>query len=223
MPNYKLFSFDKVSSTQTVAAELVASNRATDRTVILAAAQSAGRGRYHREWVSHHGNLYASFIYEIASRDPTLSYTIAVAVAETMMSFGIDARIKWPNDIMVDGKKISGTLIEYSRNFVIVGIGINIKTNPTLHDVGYKTARMDDYHSGLTVNEVMSVLINNIDDWMRRDFAMVRARWTELATAIGTEISYQGKSATFCGINETGAAILRCGSEYKFVFGNEIG
>ena len=62
---YKLLSFDKIPSTQDYAHDLIANRNAVNKTVITALAQSAGRGRYRRNWVSHHGNLYASFIYKL--------------------------------------------------------------------------------------------------------------------------------------------------------------
>ena len=106
MANYKLISVDKIPSTQDYAHELIAAGRAIDGTAVLAAAQSAGRGRMRRRWVSHHGNLYVSFVFSSPVRDARLSYAIAVAVAETIASFGIHPTIKWPNDILVDNKKI---------------------------------------------------------------------------------------------------------------------
>ena len=102
---YKLLSFDKIPSTQDYAHELISSGRAVNRTAILAAAQSSGRGRYRRKWVSHHGNLYISFIFLSPERNPRLSYSVAVAVADTIASFGLHPTIKWPNDILVDKKK----------------------------------------------------------------------------------------------------------------------
>ena len=223
--NYKLYSFDKIPSTQEFAHELVARGDAVDRTIILAAAQSAGRGRYRRKWVSHHGNLYASFIYRDDRRRPTLSYSVAVAVAETLISFGITPQIKWPNDILVGGKKISGILIEYAKNFVIVGIGINIKSNPTV-TADYETTKMDHFKVGEKVDKVLAVLMNQMDFWMSRldagDFATVRARWMELAAGINAEIKYRGRPATLCEINADGALVLRRGNEYILTFGDEI-
>ena len=140
LDTYKLLSFDKITSTQDFAHDLIARGTATNKTVIMALAQSAGRGRYRRTWVSHHGNLYVSFIYKLDERDPRLSYAVAVAIAETLISFGMNPQIKWPNDVLIDGKKISGVLIEYSQNFVIVGIGINVKTCPTVK--AYNTSQM---------------------------------------------------------------------------------
>ena len=157
MANYKLLSFDKIPSTQDYALELIASGRATDHTAILAAAQSAGRGRMRRTWVSHHGNLYISFIFSSPERDARLSYSVGVAIAETIASFGIRPTIKWPNDILVDGSKIAGVLIEYSGDFVVVGIGINVNSNPTVDR--YKTTKMDNY-SEIPMNEYIEKMIN---------------------------------------------------------------
>ena len=93
MDTYKLLSFDKISSTQDYAHDLIAHGEAHNKTIIHALAQSAGRGRYRRTWVSHHGNLYASFIYKTPERDPKLSYAVAVAIAETLISFGLNQKL----------------------------------------------------------------------------------------------------------------------------------
>lgn len=216
---YKLISFDKITSTQDYAHDLIAENKATDKTVISALAQSAGRGRYKRNWVSHHGNLYASFIYKTTERDPKLSYAVAVAIAETLISFGISPQIKWPNDVLIDGKKISGILIEYARNFVIVGIGINIKTCPTVKE--YQTTKVKNY-ADASVEDVLSVLIKKLDKWRRANFAVVRERWMELAICINKMVKYQGKEAELIGLNEDGALVLRFGTRYVLTYGDEI-
>ena len=216
---YKMLSFDKIPSTQDYAHDLIAEGKATDKTVVVAQAQSAGRGRYKRTWVSHHGNLYASFIYKVYERDPKLSYAVAVAIAETLIAFGLKPQIKWPNDVLIDGKKISGVLIEYARNFVIVGIGINIKTCPTVKE--YKTTKVNDY-TNASVEEILSVLMKKLDKWRGVSFAFVRERWMELAICINKMIKYQGKQAELIGLNEDGALVLRFDSRYVLTYGDEI-
>ena len=216
---YKLLSFDKVSSTQDLAHDLIARHEIVGKTVVVAQTQTAGRGRYNRTWVSKPGNLYVSFIYKLQERDPKLSYAVAVAVAETLMSFGLNPQIKWPNDVLIDGKKISGILIEYSLNFVIIGIGINIKSCPTSLD--YKTAKVCDCIN-VSPKEVLSVLIKKIDKWRNADFAVVRERWMDMAIGINETITYHGKNAQLIGLNERGALVLRCGSNYILTYGDEI-
>lgn len=216
---YKVFSFDKVPSTQTTAIDLIEQRRAADHCVIVAAAQSDGRGRFHRKWVSHHGNLYASFIYACPERDARLSYAVAVAVADTLLSFGIAPMIKWPNDILVDGKKISGILIEYYGRFVVVGIGINIATNPTVAE--YKTTKTDDFVK-VSVNDVLGKLMKYLDKWIRADFQNVRERWMAMAVGLDTSVKYRGNVAQLKGINENGALVLLCGTRYVLAYGDEI-
>ena len=216
---YKLISFDKISSTQDYAHDLIAQKKATDKTVIAALAQSAGRGRYRRTWVSHHGNLYASFIYKTSERDPRLSYAVAVAIAETLISFGLKPQIKWPNDVLIDGKKISGVLIEYAQNFVIVGIGINIETCPTVKE--YQTTKVKKY-ADVSIEEVLSALMKKLDKWRKADFYDVRERWMKLAICINKPVKYQGKMAELIGINEDGALVLRFDTRYVLTYGDEI-
>jgi BirA family biotin operon repressor/biotin-[acetyl-CoA-carboxylase] ligase len=219
LAGYKLLSFDKIPSTQDYAHELIASGRAADCTAVLAAAQSSGRGRYRRKWVSHHGNLYISFIYLLPERNPRLSYSVAVAVAETIASFGMHPTIKWPNDILVDDKKISGILIEYSGDYVVIGVGINVNSNPTVDR--YKTTKMDNY-SEIPMNELLNRLMRNMERWIKSDFRSVRLRWMELAACINCVVKYQGEPAILVGINENGALVLRRDTRYLLVFGDEI-
>lgn len=219
LAGYKLISFDKIPSTQTYALDMVASGTARDHTIVMAEAQSAGRGRYRRTWVSHHGNFYASFIFSAPERDSRLSYMVAVAIAETIMSFGIIPTIKWPNDILIDGKKVCGVLIEYAGTFVIVGIGINIKSNPTVAE--NITTKLENY-ADVPKAELLNRLMRNLDKWMKTDFAIVRARWMELAIALRKVVKYRGQDVELIEINENGALVLRRGSEYMLAYGDEI-
>ena len=216
---YKVFSYDKIPSTQNTATDLIAERKAGDHSVVVAAAQSAGRGRFRRKWVSHHGNLYASFIYACPERDARLSYAVAIAVADTLLSFGIVPTIKWPNDILVDDKKISGILIEYYGRFVIVGIGINVATNPTVNE--YKTTKMNNF-TIVKPADVLTRLMKNLDKWIKTDFATVRSRWMSMATGLNTTVKYRGATAELIGINENGALVLRCGTRYVLAYGDEI-
>lgn len=220
LDTYKLLSFDKITSTQDYAHDLIARGDAQNKTIVTAEAQTAGRGRYRRVWVSHHGNLYASFIYKTMERDPRLSYAVAVAIAETLISFGIKPQIKWPNDVLVGNKKISGVLIEYAQNFVIIGIGINVKSCPTVRE--NKTTKIANYNSDINIDDVLSALIKQMDKWRRVNFLTVRERWMDMAIAINKIITYHGKSVELIGLNEDGALVLRDDTRYILAYGDEI-
>jgi len=217
---YNVISCGRIPSTQLMATDMVADGSAQDLTVITASSQTAGRGRNARKWISDSGNLYASFIYKAGARRPTLAYSFAVAAAETLLSFDVPVQIKWPNDLLADGKKISGTLLEYCRDFLIVGIGINIKSNP--QNAPYKTAKTDDYAPGLTPTKVLGRLIECFEKWRGKDFPHVRQRWMELAIDMNSPVNYHGAGAVYCGLSDTGAMILRRGGKYELVYGDEM-
>lgn len=220
LANYKLISFDKIPSTQQYAHEMISAGRATDHTAILAAAQSAGRGRYRRTWVSHHGNLYVSFIFNRAGYDGRLAYMVGIATAMAIASYGIDARIKWPNDILIDNKKASGILIEYSGEFVIIGIGVNITTCPTVNAT-YKTTRLNDYANVERI-DLLGRIMNQLDEWMSTDFSIVQKKWNELSIAINRKIMWRGNEYKMIGIDGNGALVLTHNDETVHVWGDEI-
>ena len=79
-----------------------------------------------------------------------------------------------------------------------------------------------DVYSDIPMNELLARLMRNIDRWRRADFRMVRERWTELAACLNRPVKYQGESAELIGINENGALVLRRGTRYLLVYGDEI-
>lgn len=220
MANYKLISFDKIPSTQEYAHEMVNTGRAADHTAILAAAQSAGRGRYSRTWISHHGNLYVSFIFNRANFDGRLAYMVGVAVAAAIAEYGINAKIKWPNDILIDDKKVSGILIEYSGDFVIIGIGVNITTNPTVN-AAYETTRLNNY-ADVERMDLLHRIMNKLDIWMNTGFDTVRQKWNEMSTALGGTIIWRDNTYKMIELDADGALILGRDEKIFRVWGDEI-
>jgi BirA family biotin operon repressor/biotin-[acetyl-CoA-carboxylase] ligase len=117
----------RVSSTQNEARRLVQTGIAGPGHVVVADEQSEGRGRFGRSWLSPAGGLYATFV--VASH-PLIPLISGVAVLRALARFGVDAHLKWPNDIVVDGGKLAGTLIETAASVALVGIGINLEEAP---------------------------------------------------------------------------------------------
>jgi BirA family biotin operon repressor/biotin-[acetyl-CoA-carboxylase] ligase len=119
--------FGTVPSTQAEARRLLASGQAETGHVIIAEEQSAGRGRFGRNWLSPRGGLYATFILDDG---PILSIRAGLAVVRALCGFGIDARLKWPNDVLVEEKKIGGILVDGVGDLALVGVGINLTDTP---------------------------------------------------------------------------------------------
>lgn len=111
---------------------------AREGTWLRAERQSEGRGRMGRSWESPAGNLYASTLVRVFPGDPqpaTLALVAAVAVWQAVDALlPRRARIKWPNDILIDGAKLSGMLLERVGDAVVIGIGVNVMAHPDLPD-----------------------------------------------------------------------------------------
>lgn len=130
-----LFYFDEVSSTNDVLRERAAKG-APEGTVVLASSQTSGRGRRGKQWLSVPGKgVYISILLRPrwqSTESPFISFFAALAVARTLDRFNIGAvKLKWPNDVLANGRKIGGVLVEprVGRgmiDFVVVGVGINV-------------------------------------------------------------------------------------------------
>ncbi len=134
--------FDEVTSTMDVARDL-ARNHCPDFTVVVAGSQTKGRGRLKRAWHSSAGGLYFTLVLR-PQMTPAFSYRINFAASAIMARtlrnlFNIDARVKWPNDILVNGRKISGMLSEMEAEadlitFINIGLGINVNNDPPIDE-----------------------------------------------------------------------------------------
>lgn len=132
--NHPIYYYDCLGSTNTQA-RVLAEGGACDGSLVLADAQDAGKGRMGRAFFSPAGSgIWMTLILKpdlLPEKASMLTLVAAVAVQETMMDFGIPSGIKWPNDIVVHGKKVTGILTEMKAEadkieYVIVGIGINV-------------------------------------------------------------------------------------------------
>jgi BirA family biotin operon repressor/biotin-[acetyl-CoA-carboxylase] ligase len=128
----RILFFQKLGSTMDEAARQAEAG-AEEGTVIVAETQSASRGRLGRPWVSEPGNLYVSVIFRPDRRTlPYLSSLCGVAVVRAVKkATGLQARLKWPNDVLLNGKKVAGILLESAINgdrvkYAVAGLGFNV-------------------------------------------------------------------------------------------------
>ncbi len=197
---------------------------------MLADSQERGRGRLGKKWVSPSGvNIYMSIILrpEIEPNDATL-ITIMAAVGCTIALrrvTGLNVTIKWPNDLMVSGKKIGGILTELktdpnSINFAIVGVGINVNIDiDALPDDVKKiaTSVKDETGTPYSRTEIIVEILNEIDKWYRILKRMGRkillSEWQRLTSTLGREVKVTVGKEAFAGlaesINDEGMLILR--------------
>ena len=105
-------------------------------TVITADRQKGGKGQFGKEWISPEGNLYATYCFVVPTGFeglPHAAQLISWSVAQVLMDLGLEPKFKWPNDILLDGKKVAGALVEaetfVKETFVFASIGLNINAN----------------------------------------------------------------------------------------------
>ncbi|MEE8401516.1 MAG: biotin--[acetyl-CoA-carboxylase] ligase [Candidatus Hydrothermarchaeaceae archaeon] len=216
----KIERFGKVDSTNDIAKSL-ARDGAREGTVIIADSQSGGRGRYERCWSSPSGGIFVSVILRpdtLSGRVSLLPLLAGSAVANTLNGlYGIGAQVKWPNDVLIGERKVSGILseIDTDDDFVIVGIGINANFDPgDLPKEVRKTATTlkAELKREVSKTELLRRLLSELDDMYNR-FCTGSLKIS--CSTIKKQVKVITKTQEFLGkaeeIDETGALILRLG------------
>ncbi len=218
---------DSLGSTQDEARRLVQAG-AAHGTVVTAREQTAGRGRHGRQWASPPGNVYLSILLRLdlpPSRVADLGFVAALAVADAVNAFLPDhAALKWPNDVLVDGAKISGILIEQVESVAIVGIGLNVLDVPKqtpypVTSLATLTRRADARRRLPQAGEVevarellLDAFARWLDVWQSSGFEPVRAEWLLRAHPLGTKLhvstSAEAIEGCFGGLDDDGALLL---------------
>jgi BirA family biotin operon repressor/biotin-[acetyl-CoA-carboxylase] ligase len=226
----RVFLFESVDSTNERALALPASETSAQGAVILADSQSRGRGRLGRRWISPAGrNIYMSALLkpEIGLRDATL-LTVAGALA-TGGALGnktrLDIRIKWPNDLMVNGRKIGGILTELRSdpqkiNLAVIGIGVNVNSGEMdfPEEVrGIATSVRNETGRIFSRVEIMVEILKELEIWYKmlthEGGKPLLEEWKNRSSTIGKEVRIAIGREVLSGVAETidddGMLILR--------------
>ena len=205
--------------------------------------QTSGRGRQGRVWTSAEGNLYASTLVRLRAIDPqaaTLALVAAVALEEVVRAYlpsfpregggpesqavspvVLDPRlrggtvIKWPNDLLLDGAKLSGTLLERADDAVVIGIGVNLAHHPeSLDRPATSLAAHGAAPDPADFLETLAAAFHRwLSIWRNEGLAPVRARWLDRAHPTGTALTARLPDGSaidglFTGLDGEGALIL---------------
>ena len=200
--------FDRVSSTQDIAKTYPVGS------VIVAKQQDKGRGRMGRTWVSEPGNLFFSAVLPEYEKPYLYGFVASLSVAEALASYS--PRLKWPNDVLLQNKKVCGLLLEHENDKVILGVGVNIVSSPK-EGMLYETISLKDVGPVPTVEQLLTVCLTclekNIQQLMDSGFAPIRRRWLEYAMGLGQHIRVALPNETlegeFEGLTEEGFLRLR--------------
>ncbi len=207
---------ETVDSTQRHAAALAADG-AVDGTAVVADTQTQGRGRRGRVWLDTPGeSLLLSVVLRTSlplARLPTLSIAAGVAVAEALIeSAGVDARLKWPNDVVIGGRKIAGVLLERHGDAVILGIGVNVAQTSVRARLAPQATSVAIEHGRADRDAILGAILATVAHWRGRleheGFTPVRTRWTVLASMLGRRITAGEVVGTAIGLDDDGALLL---------------
>ncbi len=213
-PPFQVVALDSVGSTNDEAKRLAASG-AAHGTLVWALEQTSGRGRLDRVWASPRGNLYISAILRPAvppARAAELGFVASLAVADLVAALvpgGRDkVRLKWPNDVLADGAKLSGILLEaWSESggpvdWVVLGIGVNLASAPvgTPYPVtSFATLGAEiDVSAGLEA--LASALAVRLAMWEQSGFAPIRRDWLGLARGLDERLEIRHGSTPIAGL-----------------------
>ncbi|MFC0408171.1 biotin--[acetyl-CoA-carboxylase] ligase [Roseomonas elaeocarpi] len=207
---------------------------------VVARRQTAGRGQHGRSWESPPGNLYLSILLRPRESPRTLpqwGLLLAVALADTLAPLLPEPgalRLKWPNDLLIDGAKLAGILVEGGTDatgnpWLVVGIGVNLAAAPEVP--GRAVTSMQA--AGAEPQEPEAVarsLLASLDRWATRrhldGFAAVRAAWLARGPSLDATLTVRGRngevSGRFQGLSEDGALLLGTGGRVHAVVAGEV-
>ena len=194
----------------------------TENGWLIADRQTAGRGRQGRAWFDGAGNFMGSTVVHLRPTDPapaTLSFVAGLAGYEAVKPFvpgSIALMLKWPNDLLLDGAKVNGVLLERTGDVIVVGIGVNLAASPDLPD--RKTAAIADHAPApdrdLFAQTLAGAFADELERWRMYGLKPLLRRWEAAAHPRGARLSVQppGEAAIegcYDGLGKDGALYLR--------------
>jgi len=224
---WRHLALDQVGSTN-VEAMVLADSGDAGQIWVTALSQQAGKARRGRQWISHPGNLYGSLLLiDPAPRDALATLPLMVslalhkAVLQELPQIGERLKIKWPNDLLLDGKKLSGILLEaqpdrHGRSAVVIGCGVNCRHFPenplypatSLAHEGFEVVPMKLFR------QLALAMASELRIWAQgHGFAIIRREWLDRCHGLGEAIvaRYPDRElqGTFIDINTDGLLLLR--------------
>ena len=228
MVNFKLNILQSCSSTNDIAIKN-AKEGLPEGTSYLSYSQTKGRGRNNNQWNSIKGNLFLSTIFRPTSKKTywhQLSLIIGHSILETLLNLGVEKNkleLKWPNDVLVDEKKISGVLLESFDNFIVGGIGLNIVKVPQ-NEIKWDTTKLNDhlindFSLKYIANMLLKIIFKNYVIWEAKGFIFFKNKLNNELKNINNNIvirlnsDLNNISGIFLGLGDNGSLKIKVGNE----------
>ena len=191
------------------------------KVAVRAEKQTSGRGRRGRNWISEEGNLFCSLAFEFELKNlGALVMITALSLAQAAESFSaaVKPQLKWPNDVLLNGAKLSGILLEKGEgDYIIVGVGVNIVSAPENENLLYKATSL--YENGIicTAEEFLARYLQKFNRNLllldRNKKALLKDEWLKRARGIGQPVVVRcddrEEKGVFCGIDDDMALLLK--------------
>ncbi len=236
-----LHAYEEVISTSDVAKEL-ADGGAEHGEVVIAETQTAGRGRRGRSWISPpRKNVYFSVVLRPdlpPARAAELTLVASLAICDALRQAGVDAGIKWPNDLLAGGRKIAGILTELAAEpervqWVVLGVGINV--NAGAEDFpeelrGEATSVLLERGVPAPRALLVAACLTALEDWLdahaERGFEAIRQAWRERSVTLGREVMVRADGREIVGVAEDldaqGALLVRTAGGVERVLAGDV-
>lgn len=239
LPPLRLLAFESIDSTNEELRRRAAAG-AREGTAVVAETQTAGRGRQGRRWDSPPGNLHCSLLLRPGCaplKAANLSFAAALAVAdviEPLLPSAALLRFKWPNDVLLAGKKVAGVLLESeirgdALEWIVVGVGVNVTSFP--EEAMYPATSLAAAGCrGIGARDVMDSYFDHIRIWYARwrddGFAPLRAAWLARASGQGETIEVrmgnEKVTGRFADLDADGALILETNGERRRITAGDV-
>ena len=238
----KIIVFDALPSTNSKAKEL-ARNGGEEGTIVISKVQKKGRGRFDRYWESPEGGLYLSVILRPktpSDKTTLLPLVASLAVFDTIKSYGLNTKIKWPNDVRVNRKKIAGILLESEADgnkleYAVLGIGINLNTDinkfsrelrENVTSLSQELDTVVDYQQFL--EKLLSALAAHYSVFSNGDFDTIIEKWKQHSDTLGKKVKIATSTDEIigkaCDVDQSGflAVVTDSGEHKKITSGDCI-
>lgn len=224
---FTLKRLKEVNSTNLFAKENL--SEIEDKTVIIADRQTSGRGRFNRTWIDlGDDNIFATIVLKpsntFESTYTNLTQYLSVVICKTMEEYGVETSIKWPNDVLINGKKIAGILSEtvvQGAKFkgMMLGFGINLNADKkSLSEIKDKDATALNLETTKYIdkeeflNKLLNRFFDKYDEFLKTGFAMIKDDYISRACFLNQDISVQIFNEKKCGyaklINNSGELVI---------------
>lgn len=235
MKNINFINFEELPSTNTYA--LTNIDNLSDKTVIVANIQKRGKGRLGRVWISDNPeNLYFTIVLKspknLKVKLPFVNPTqyMAVIICETLESYGVKPQIKWPNDVLVDGKKISGILAEAFIKAddlprIVLGVGVNLNSTPEeIEKIDQKATSLNlelnkKIDKKLFLDKLLENFFEKYDEFLLQGFPLIKEDYIQRSPFIGKEVTISSLNSNFNAVAESilddGSLRIKIGDEFK--------